>query len=105
VLQGNLFSGNVFDVGTNSRLNYSTFTGNWWDRYRGFDLDRDGRGDVAHRPVRLFALLVEQSPAALVLVRSLLVDVLDVAERVVPTLTPETLRDDAPLMRAPRMLR
>lgn len=105
VLRGNLFSGNVFDVGTNSRLNYSTFTGNWWDRYRGYDLDRDGRGDVAHRPVRLFALLVEQSPAALVLVRSLLVDVLDVAERVVPTLTPETLRDDAPLMRAPRILR
>lgn len=105
VLRGNLFAGNVFDVGTNSRLNYSTFTGNWWDRYRGFDLDRDGRGDVAHRPVRLFALLVEQSPAALVLVRSLLVDVLDVAERVVPTLTPETLRDEAPLMRAPRTLR
>lgn len=105
VLRGNLFSGNVFDVGTNSRLNYSTFNGNWWDRYRGYDLDRDGRGDVAHRPVRLFALLVEQSPAALVLVRSLLVDVLDVAERVVPTLTPETLRDEAPLMRAPRTLR
>lgn len=105
VLRGNLFSGNVFDVGTNSRLNFSTFTGNWWDRYRGYDLDRDGRGDVAHRPVRLFALLVEQSPAALVLVRSLLVDVLDVAERVVPTLTPETLRDEAPLMRAPRSVR
>lgn len=105
VLRGNLFSGNVFDVGTNSRLNFSTFTGNWWDRYRGYDLDRDGRGDVAHRPVRLFALLVEQSPAALVLVRSLLVDVLDVAERVVPTLTPETLRDEAPLMRAPRTVR
>jgi nitrous oxidase accessory protein len=104
VLTGNSFAGNVFDVGTNSRRNYSTFEGNWWERYRGYDLDRDGRGDVAHAPVRLFALLVEQSPAALVLVRSLLVDVLDVAERVMPTLTPETLRDAAPLMRAPRIL-
>jgi nitrous oxidase accessory protein len=101
-LHGNMFVGNVFDVGTNSRSNYSTFRGNWWDRYRGYDLDHNGIGDVPHAPVRLFALLVQQSPAALVLVRSLLVDVLDVAERVVPTLTPETLRDGAPLMRAPR---
>lgn len=105
LLRGNLFSGNVFDVGTNSRLNYSTFDGNWWDRYRGYDLDRNGRGDVPHAPVRLFALLVEQSPPALVLVRSLLVDMIDVAERVVPALTPATLRDNAPLMRAPRSIR
>ncbi len=104
VLRGNAFSGNVFDVGTNSRRNYSTFTGNWWDRYAGYDLDHDGRGDVSHAPVRLFALLVEQSPAALVLTRSMLVDLLDIAERVVPALTPETLRDAAPLMRAPRKL-
>jgi nitrous oxidase accessory protein len=104
VVSGNAFSGNVFDVGTNSRQNYSVFRGNWYDRYRGYDLDRNGTGDVGHAPVRLFALLVEQSPAALVLVRSLLVDLLDVAERVIPTLTPQTLRDDAPLMRAPRRL-
>ncbi len=103
-LSGNAFSGNVFDVGTNSRSNYSTFVGNWWDRYRGYDLDHNGRGDVAHAPVRLFALLVETSPAALVLTRSFLVDLLDVAERVLPILTPETLRDDAPLMHAPRKM-
>jgi nitrous oxidase accessory protein len=101
-ITGNAFTGNVFDVGTNSRQNYSTFRGNWFDRYRGYDLDRNGRGDVPHAPVRLFALLVEQSPAALVLVRSALVDLLDMAERVIPTLTPQTLRDEAPLMRAPR---
>lgn len=103
-ISGNAFSGNVFDVGTNSRQNYSTFSGNWFERYRGYDLDRDGRGDVPHAPVRLFALLVEQAPASLVLVRSLLVDLLDVAERVMPVLTPQTLRDEAPLMRAPRRL-
>ena len=101
-LRGNLFSGNVFDVGTNSKRNYSTFDGNWWDRYRGYDLDHDGRGDLAHAPVRLFALLVEQSPPALVLVRSILVELLDLAERVVPALSPETLRDQSPLMHAPR---
>ncbi|MBL0171869.1 MAG: nitrous oxide reductase family maturation protein NosD [Gemmatimonadaceae bacterium] len=104
VLRGNAFSGNVFDVGTNSRSNYSTFDGDWWDRYRGYDLDRNGRGDVPHAPVRLFSLLVERAPAALILTRSVLVDLLDIAERVLPALSPETLRDRAPLMHPPRKL-
>lgn len=101
VISRNTFTGNSFDVGTNSRQNFSTFSENFWDRYRGYDLDRDGVGDVPHAPVRLFALVVEQSPPALVLLRSVVVDMLDLAERVLPVLTPATLIDDRPLMRAP----
>ena len=99
---GNTFERNAFDVGTNSRTNVSTFRGNYWDRYRGYDLDHDGVGDVPHLPVRLFALIVEQSPASLVLLRSLLVDVLDLAERALPALTPASVRDDAPRLTPPR---
>jgi nitrous oxidase accessory protein len=62
---GNVFTGNAFDVGTNSRSSTSTLRGNYWDRYRGYDLDRDGAGDVPFAPVRLFALIVEQSPSSL----------------------------------------
>lgn len=98
---GNAFSGNAFDVATNSRTLRSTFEGNWWDAYRGYDLDRDGAGDVPHRPVRLFALVVERHPEALVLLRSPVTAVLDAAERVFPVLTPE-LADPRPLMRPPR---
>ena len=97
----NAFARNLFDVGTNSRQHYSVIRGNHWDRYRGYDLDRDGVGDVPHAPVRLFSLVVERAPAALVLVRSLVADALDLAERVAPVLTPATLLDEAPLMRAP----
>lgn len=97
----NIFEGNAFDVGTNSRSNVSVFRENYWDRYRGYDLDRDGIGDVPHAPVRLFALVVERAPATLILLRSLLVDLLDVAERVIPSLTPETLLDERPLMKRP----
>lgn len=98
----NNFEGNSFDVGTNSRQNFSTFRENSWDRYRGYDLDRDGFGDVPHAPVRLFALIVEQSPPTLLLMRSLVVDLIDFAERVMPALTPETLVDTRPLMRPER---
>lgn len=102
VFSGNRFSGNAFDVTTNSRSANSTFDGNWWDEYAGYDLDRDGVGDNAFHPVRLFALVVEQHPAALLLLRSPLVSILDAAERVLPVLTPEALVDRRPLMRPPR---
>jgi nitrous oxidase accessory protein len=98
-LTGNAFAGNSFDVGTNSRQNFSTFSGNVWDRYRGYDLDRDGFGDVPFAPVRLFSLVVEQTPPALILIRSFIVDLLDFAERVMPMLTPQTLVDEKPRMR------
>jgi nitrous oxidase accessory protein len=99
--EGNTFERNAFDVGTNSRTNYSTFRGNYWDRYAGYDLDRDGIGDVPHLPVRLFALIVEQSPASLVLLRSLLVDLLDLAERALPALTPSEVQDASPRLTPP----
>ena len=103
--QDNLFTGNdfienSFDVTTNSRRNYNTFRGNYWSHYDGYDLTGDGIGDVPYRPVRLFSLVVENSPAALVLLRSFFVELLELAERVLPVLTPETLVDDEPRMRA-----
>jgi nitrous oxidase accessory protein len=99
---GNTFEGNTFDVATNSRSASSEFRGNWWDRYRGYDLDRDGVGDVPFRPVRLFSLVVAQSEPSLILLRSPFVDLLDDAERLLPVLTPETLADTRPLMHRPR---
>jgi nitrous oxidase accessory protein len=99
VIAGNSFAGNSFDVGTNSRQSYTTFRENYWDRYRGYDLDHDGYGDVAFPPVRLFALVAEQTPATLILLRSVLVDLLDLAERILPVVTPATMVDTRPRMR------
>ena len=100
----NAFELNAFDVGTNSRQNFSTFRENYWDRYRGYDLDRNGVGDVPFPPVRLFALVVEQAPVTLILLRSAFVDLLDLAERVIPVVTPQTLVDTRPLMRRPEQV-
>lgn len=99
VFSSNNFIENTFDVATNSRQNYNRFEGNFWSRYDGYDLDRSGIGDVPHRPVRLYSLIVEQNPASLILIRGFFIDLLDLAERIMPTLTPETLIDEKPLMK------
>lgn len=99
---GNSFIANTFDVSTNSRQSTTRFRENYWDAYRGYDLNRDGLGDVPFRPVRLFSLLVERNEPTLILLRSAVVAALDVAERVLPSLTPEMLADPAPRMRRPR---
>ena len=94
----NDFIGNTFDVATNSRSAPSSFSGNYWDRYEGYDLDHDGTGDVPFRPVTLFSVLAERHESTLYLYRSILVDVLDVAERFLPVLTPVDLSDAKPRM-------
>jgi nitrous oxidase accessory protein len=95
----NEFLGNSFDVATNSRETTTLFAGNYWDEYKGYDLDRDGTGDVPHRPVRLFSLLVADNEPLLITLRSPFVALLDIAERVLPSITPETLADASPAMR------
>jgi len=100
VYRKNNFVGNSFDVTTNGELELNRFEGNYWDRAELYDLDRDGVGDVPHRPLSLFAKLVDRVPAALLLLRSPLVHFLDRAERIFPTLTPDRLFDSQPAMRA-----
>ena len=73
--------------------------GNYWDAYRGYDLNRDGTGDVPFRPVRLFSMIVERHEPALLLLRSAFVELLDAAERALPAMTPTTLADARPSMR------
>jgi nitrous oxidase accessory protein len=99
---GNDFVRNTFDVATNSAAPSSEFGGNYWDAYRGYDLDRDGVGDVPFRPVRLFSVIVARNAPALILLRSAFVGLLDAAERVIPSLTPRALADATPAMRPNR---
>lgn len=94
----NRFVTNTFDVATASRSPSTVFSGNYWDDYRGYDLDRDGVGDIPHRPVRLFSVLIERNEPSVILLRSSFATLLDLAERALPVLTPETLMDAAPAM-------
>lgn len=98
-ITGNDFMRNTFDVVTNGQNVDTVLEGNYWDSYQGYDLRHDGSGDVPHRPVRLFSLLVERNEPALILLRATFVSLLDAAERVIPALTPETLADARPAMK------
>ncbi len=95
----NNFKGNSFDVGTNGNLVLNTFSNNYWDKYEGYDLNRDKLGDIPYRPVSLYAMIIEQNPPAMILFRSLMTSLLDKTEKILPSLTPENLKDEHPLMK------
>ncbi len=96
--RGNNFLSNTFDIATNGSLVLNSIDDNYWDRYEGYDLNRDGVGDVPFRPVSMYAMVVERVPAAVLLWRSFLVTLLDRAEKAIPAITPENLKDDKPRM-------
>lgn len=95
----NNFLGNTFDITTNGTSEKNFFSENYWDKYRGYDLDRDGIGDVPYHPLSLFAVISEYTPAAMLFFRSFLVDLLEQAERIIPTVTPRNFVDDKPSMK------
>jgi nitrous oxidase accessory protein len=98
-VEKNNFISNTFDVGTNGSLVLNTFNSNYWDKYEGYDLNKDRVGDVAYRPVSLYSMIVEQNPPSMLLFRSLIVSLFDKVEKVIPSLTPENLKDNYPLMK------
>jgi nitrous oxidase accessory protein len=97
-LKNNNFCGNTFDVGTNGSLVLNNFDYNYWDKYEGYDLDKNKIGDIPYRPVSMYSMIIEKYPPAMMLFRSLITSLMDKSEKVVPSLTPENLKDNHPLM-------
>jgi nitrous oxidase accessory protein len=97
-LQNN-FYGNSFDVATNGMRMLNKFSKNYWDKYEGYDMNRDGTGDIPYHPVSMYSMIVEQNPNSLMLLRSFVVTLLDKAEKAIPSLVPENLIDDKPMMK------
>jgi len=95
----NNFLSNTFDVATNGSLVLNSFDHNYWDKYEGYDLNRDHVGDIPYRPVSLYSMIVEKNPPAMMLFRSFMVSLLDKTEKVLPSLTPENLKDNYPYMK------
>ena len=92
----NNFLYNSFDVSYHSRINDNIFQHNYWSSYTGYDLDKDGVGDVPYRPVKLFSYIVNKTPETIILMRSLFIDMIDFSEKVSPVFTPDNLLDLSP---------
>lgn len=95
----NNFKGNTFEVATNAIRSMNVFYRNYWDQYRGYDLNHDQVGDIPYHPVSLYSIITEESPFTLMLLHSFFIDLMDQAEKVVPTITPEAFKDEFPLMK------
>ncbi len=96
----NNFISNTFDVATNGSLVLNTFNGNYWDKYEGYDIDKNGTGDVPYHPLSIFSVIVEKNPPAMLLFRSFMVSLLDKSEKMMPSLTPDNFIDTLPRMHA-----
>jgi nitrous oxidase accessory protein len=92
----NNFLYNSFDISYNSNVNDNSFDRNYWSNYTGYDLNKDGIGDVPYRPVKLFSYIVNRTPETIILLRSLFIDIIDFSEKVSPVFTPDNLMDSNP---------
>jgi nitrous oxidase accessory protein len=99
VFERNNFKGNTFDLVTNGTLVLNKINSNYWDKYEGYDLNKDAVGDIPFRPVSMYGIIVERMPTAVLLWRSFLVFLMDRAEKAIPAMTPENLKDDRPSMK------
>ena len=95
----NNFLYNSFDISYNSNMNDNVFDKNYWSNYTGYDLDKNGIGDVPYRPVKLFSYIVNRTPETIILLRSLFIDIIDFSEKVSPVFTPDNLLDNNPKMK------
>ncbi|HEX7366451.1 MAG TPA: nitrous oxide reductase family maturation protein NosD [Pelobium sp.] len=100
----NNFKGNTFDATTNGELLENKFSNNYWDKYEGYDLNKDGKGDVPYRPISLYAQIIERVPQSVILMRSFIVNLLDKVERSIPSITPLSVKDDSPQMKPWKIL-
>ncbi|WP_299247674.1 nitrous oxide reductase family maturation protein NosD [uncultured Cytophaga sp.] len=98
VLRYNNFLGNTFDISTSGSLVSNTFDSNYWDKYEGYDLNKDNIGDIPYHPLSMYSIIVQKIPSAMLLFRSFIVSLLDKSEKVMPSLTPDNFVDLNPLM-------
>ena len=95
----NNFINNTFDISTSGSMAMNDFKNNYWDKYEGYDLNKDKIGDIPFHPLSLYAVLVERNPAVMLLFKTFFVDLLDKTEKIIPSLTPVNFVDEQPLMK------
>ena len=83
----NNFIANNFDITTNRADLSNKFSKNYWDKYVGYDTDKDNIGEVPYRPITLFSIILEKIPNSVLLLESYIVSLIDSIELYLPVLT------------------
>ena len=97
-VEKNNFFSNTLDLVMTTSNESNSFDGNFWSEYSGYDLDKNGIGDVPYRPVKLFSYILDRVPESIILLRSSFIDLVNFAEKVSPVFTPDNVKDFKPSM-------
>lgn len=104
-IRKNLFRGNLEDVTVDLKKNLrrdNNISGNYWDRYEGFDRDKDGFGDTPYRVLIYADKLWEYDHHLRWFYATPLMSLLDFIERIAPFDEPDLLFvDPHPRMQPP----
>ncbi len=74
-------------------------SGNHWTKYRGYDLDRDGIGDVPYSIQNVFQVMETNVPEVRFYVLSPAAEILEMAEQALPIMNISEATDPLPLVR------
>ncbi|HXK55156.1 MAG TPA: nitrous oxide reductase family maturation protein NosD [Gammaproteobacteria bacterium] len=102
-IRGNQLKGNITQVAVSGArtAKRNDWSGNYWDDYEGFDLDRDGVGDGPYEYFNYADRIWMDVPPVRFFKGSPLLEVLDFLERLAPFTDPAmVLKDARPMMTA-----
>ena len=101
IFKNNHFKANITQiiVSGGKTANRNEWTGNYWDNYEGFDLNKDNIGDTPHDIYAYADRIWQDVPGAQFYKGSAMLELIDFLERLAPFSEPDLiLRDKAPLM-------
>ncbi|MDR1528867.1 MAG: nitrous oxide reductase family maturation protein NosD [Burkholderiales bacterium] len=97
IYEGNQFKGNITDVNNDtpeSKLKLNRWFRNRWDKYEGFDRDKNGYGDTPHEIYAYADQIWTHQPAARFFYASPIMSVLNFMARLMPFSEPVLLASD-----------
>lgn len=95
----NSFLDNSLEIATNANQSSNLFDHNYWLRHDNIDLDHDGIADLAYQPTNFSSYLLEKYNISILLIGTPILRFLDWLERLFPSLSPISLKDQHPIMK------
>jgi len=98
VIKDNIIMGNIEDVVNDSRgakTNENEIVGNYWDKYEGFDRDRNNVGDTPHKVYQYADQLWVYNPDVKFFYASPVISLLNFLAKLAPFTKPMFLMEDA----------